>query len=405
VTGQANPNRSLAILFAFVFIDVLGFSLMLPLLPYYAREFGASTTVVGLLLGANALAQLLSAPILGRLSDRHGRKPMLILSLASTAVAFVVLGLAKSLLVLFLSRLLDGILGGSISLAQAYVTDVTDAKSRAKGLGLIGASFGLGFLFGPALGGWLSRGGDYSLPAFVAAGFSLLALLAVIVLLPESLSAERRQELRANPRTGFTLGALRSAMVRPCVGPLLWAQLIFSLAFAGFEATFALFADLRLGLDAQSTGYVLAYVGLLVVLVQGVGIRRLSDRLSDKQMVFGGSALLAATLLGWGISPSLPVLLVVLFPLSLGSGMLRVAVNSALTKSVYPEEVGGALGLSSSLGSLARVASPVVGGFLIGQVSTAAPGVVGAVLMAGLALYAYRRILFVPDLTCPAPEG
>jgi DHA1 family tetracycline resistance protein-like MFS transporter len=397
-------RRRLALLFAFVFVDVLGFSLILPLLPYYAATFAATPTIVGLLLGANAATQFIGAPIIGRLSDRYGRRPLLILSIAGTVAGFAMLGLANSLAMLFASRILDGFLGGDISLAQAYITDVTDEKNRARGLGLIGASFGLGFIFGPALGGTLSAGGNYNLPAFVAAGLSALNLLGVLLWLPESLPPERRTQRVGSPRTAFTARALWEALNRPCVGPLLSVRLFYGLAFTIFQTIFALFAQKRLALDAQATSYVLTYVGLLIVVIQGGGMGLLTKRFSDKQLIFGGTILMAFSLLGWALIPSLWLLLVILAPLALAGGVLNVGSNSALTKSVYPEEVGGVLGLSASLGSLTRVVSPVAGGFLLEAVGTAAPGIVGALLMAWLIAYTWRHVLFEPDLECPEPR-
>ncbi len=400
-----DSRRALTLLFFFVFVDVLGFSLILPLLPYYAATFGATAEEVGLLLGANALTQLLGAPILGRLSDRYGRKPMLLLSLAGTVVGFLMLGLARSLAMLFASRIVDGFLGGNISLAQAYISDVTEGKERTKRFGLIGASFGLGFIFGPALGGALAGGGDYALPALVAAGVATLNWLGVLIWLPESLPREERERRAQEPRAAFSLRVLWESLGLPCVGPLLQTQFFYSLAFALFETVFALFARERLRLDARTTSFVLTYVGILVVLVQGVGIRLLVRRFTDKQMVFGGSALLALSLLAWALTPSLGVLLIVLAPLALASGVLRVAINTALTRSVWPEEVGGTLGLSAALGSLTRVIAPTVGGFLIGRVGAPAPGVLGAVLMAWLVYYTWKKVLFVPDMACPLPRG
>ncbi len=396
-------RRRLALLFAFVFVDVLGFSLILPLLPYYAETFGATPTLVGLLLGANAAAQFIGAPIIGRLSDRYGRRPLLILSIAGTVVSFVILGLANSLEMLFASRILDGLLGGNVSLAQAYITDVTDDKNRARGLGLIGAAFGLGFIFGPALGGALSTGGNYSLPAFVAAGLSALNLLGVLIWLPESLPPERRAQMASHPRTAFTARALREALRRPCVGPLLQVTLFYGLAFTIFQTIFTLFAERRLSLDSRAVGYVFTYVGLLIVAIQGGGMGLLTKRFSEKHLIFGGTILLTFSLLAWALTPTLWLLLLVLAPLSLASGVLRVSINSALTKSVYPEEVGGTLGMSASLESLTRVVSPIVGGFLLDNLGTAAPGIAGALLMSLLIPFVWRRVLFVPDLVCPEP--
>ncbi len=398
-------NKKLWLIFLYVFVDVLGFSLILPLLPFYAQSFNASESVVGLLLATNAITQMIGSPIIGRLSDRYGRKPLLLVCLAGTVVGFLLLGWANALWMLFLSRIVDGFLGGNISLAQAYISDVTDGKNRAKGLGLIGASFGLAFIFGPALGGTLSAGGRYELPAFLAAGLSAFNLIAVLIWLPESLPPEQRRSVAASPRSEFSLRQLWEALHLPCVGPLLSVRLWYGLAFTMFETIFSLYAAKRLGLDAQATSYVLTYVGILVVLVQAGGIGQLIKRFSDKQLVFGASILLALSLLAWGLSPNLTVLLIVLAPLALSSGVVNVVSNSALTKSVYPEQVGGALGLSASLSSLARIISPIVAGFLMQKIGSFAPGVLGALIMGGVVWLVWQRILFVPDMSCPAPAN
>jgi DHA1 family tetracycline resistance protein-like MFS transporter len=397
-------RRELLLILLFVFVDVLGFSLILPLLPFYAETFSASPTLVGLLLSANALSQLIGAPVLGRLSDRYGRRPLLLVSIAGTVISFVMLGLARSFAMVFVSRITDGLLGGNISLAQAYITDVTDNRDRARGLGLIGAGFGLGFMIGPALGGRLSAGGNYSLPSFIAAGLAALNLIGVLLWLPESLPPERRAEQTSSPRTAFSARTLVEALARPCVGPLLIVRIVYGLAFTTFTSIFALFAQLRLALDAQATGYVLTFVGLLAAAVQGGGIGWLTKRLSDKRLVFGATALLALSLLAWAFTPTLWWLLVVLVPLAVSGGTLNVVVSSSLTKSVYPEEVGGTLGLAASWDSLTRVVAPIAGGFLLDRISPAAPGIAGALLLAGLIPFVWKRILFEPDLSCPPPR-
>lgn len=397
-------KRSLFLILVFVFIDVLGFSLILPLLPFYAADFNASSVVVGLLLSSNAVTQMIGSPILGRLSDRFGRKPLLLTSIGGTVLGFLILGWANSLAVLFLSRILDGLLGGNVSLAQAYITDTTTKEERSQGLGLVGAAFGLGFIFGPALGGVLSGGGNYALPAFAAAGLAALNLVGALIWLPESLPPEQRGAEAGEDRREFSFRALFSALQRPCVGPLLNVTLIYGLAFTIFETMFSLFAQKKLALTAQTTSYVLTYVGVLIVLVQGGGIRLLNDWFTDRQMIFGGAGILSAGLLGWAFSPSLGVLMAAMVPLALASGMLRVSVNSALTKSVYPSEVGGILGLSSSMSSFTRVISPLIGSFLLAEVSPAAPGVTGAVLMVGVGVYTWRRILGRPELDCDREE-
>ena len=396
-------NR-LATIFLIVFVDLVGFGMILPLLPFYAESFGASAEVVGLLATAYAAAQFVGAPVLGRLSDRFGRRPLLLVSVLGTAVGFVIMGLAGSLAVLFASRILAGLTGGNISVAQAYITDVTDAKNRTRGLGMIGAAFGLGFIIGPALGGALSAGG-YSLPAFVAAGLATLNLAAIAVILPESLTPERRAELARDRRPAFTPRALADALSRRTVGPLLHTRFFTGLAMATFQSTFALHAQFQLNLGAQQTGYVLAYVGVLAVVVQGWAIGRLSARLSDARLILSGVVLGAIGLLAWAFSPTWEVLLVALVPLAVSTGILNTILNSALTKAVLPVEIGGTLGLSSAVESLTRVIGPILGGVLLERVAAPAPGVVAAGLMALLVSYVARRLTTDLQTAQPASQS
>ena len=406
-------DKRLATIFAVVFVDLLGFSLILPLLPYYAEKYGATPAVVGLLVASYALAQLIGAPLLGRLSDRYGRRPILLISIAGTVLGFLLLGFAEPiaalfggsnaavLAVLFFSRILDGLTGGNLSVAQAYITDVTDVKNRAKALGLIGAAFGLGFIIGPVIGGVLSQWG-YALPAFVAAGLATANLIAVYFFLPESLTDAMRLAIANKPRAALSAKALWAALNRPRVGPLLHIRFFFGLASGMFQSIFALYALSKLGLDAKQTGYVLGYVGFLVVLVQGFLIGRLTARWSEKQLIFGSTILLTISFVGWAFTPSLAVLLIVLIPLSIGTGVMNTVISSALSKSVYPEEVGGTLGLSASLESFSRVIAPTLGGLLLGQVGPWAPGILSALIMGWLISFTYRRLIANPDPPLPA---
>ena len=402
-------NSRLLTIFLIVFVDLLGFSLILPLLPYYAEAYGATPVIVGLLVASYAAAQLVGAPLLGRLSDRIGRRPVLLVSVIGTFVGFLLLGFAApigkllaglfapqatNLLiigVLFLSRILDGLTGGNLTVAQAYISDVTDEQNRAKGLGLIGAAFGLGFIIGPAAGGALSQLG-YSTPAFVAASVSFLNLLGIFFLLPESLTSERRVAMTQNQRPAFTLKALVEALNRPDVGPLLHVRFFYGLAFATFQSIFALYAQ-AIGFNSQTTGYVLAYVGLLSVIVQGGLIGLLTRRFRENWLIITGLWLMAGSLLAWAFTAQLWLLLVVLIPLALSGGVLNTVIQSAISKSVSREEVGGILGITSSLEAATRVIAPSVGGYLLQQVGRWAPGVFSALLMAWSVTFAYRHII------------
>ncbi len=383
-------KRRLATIFAVVFVDVLGFGLILPLLPYYATRFGASALLIGILTASYPAAQIIGSPILGRLSDRFGRRPILMLSIAGTALSFVILGAASALWMLFAGRLLDGLTGGNFTVAQSYITDVTSAKDRARGLGLTGAAFGLGFIIGPALGGLLSQWG-YSVPAYVAACVATLNVLLVALFLPESLSEERRAELAAQPRGGVTLDRLLVALRRPLFGDALELRFFFGVAFATFQTMFSLWALKHLGLQPQAIGLLLAYVGVLSVIVQLVLIGPLTRRFSEGLLLVVTLAVAGVFFVVWGVSPNIPVLLVVLTPLCFAISIQNTVSQSVLSKTVSPSEVGGAFGLSSAVQNVGSIAAPIVGGAIIGGVGTWAPGLLAGIICVALVPFAWAK--------------
>jgi DHA1 family tetracycline resistance protein-like MFS transporter len=402
-------NTRLLTIFLIVFIDLLGFSLILPLLPYYAETYGATPIIVGLLVASYAAAQLIGAPLLGRLSDRIGRRPVLLLSVAGTAIGFLLLGFADPIgrfiaemvapeaanvfviAVLFLSRIIDGLTGGNITVAQAYITDVTDEQNRAKGLGLIGAAFGLGFIIGPAVGGALSKWG-YSLPAFVATAVSLLNLILIFFLLPESLSVEQRSAASQQRRPPFTIGALKQALTRPKVGPLLQVRFFFALAFATFQTIFALFAQ-SIGLNSQTTGFLLAYVGVISVVVQGGLIGPLTRRFRETALMVTGLWVMTGALFAWAFTDKLWQIIILILPLAVAGGVLNTVIQSSLTKSVTHQEVGGILGITGSLEAVTRVIAPLAGGYLLQNMGLWAPGIFSAALMVLAVILTYWRIV------------
>jgi MFS transporter, DHA1 family, tetracycline resistance protein len=383
-------NRQFFSVILVVFIDLLGFSLILPLLPYYAATFGATPFVTGLLVASYAAAQLVGAPILGRLSDRFGRRPVLLASVFGTAVGFLLLGFAASLWVLFISRIIDGLTGGNLSVAQAYIADVTEAKDRAKGLGMIGAAFGLGFIIGPAVGGFLSQWG-YHVPALAAAGLALANLVLIYFWLPESLPPEKRGEAMQQ-RPAVTLSALLAALRRPFTGPLLITRFVFGVAFAMLQTIFSLYALTKFGLSATQTGYILAYVGVVAVITQGFLVGRLTRSVREDVLILGCAALHGVSLVAWGWAPTVPILLIIVAPVAFSGGMLNTLLASTLTKAVDRTETGGILGLSTAIESSTRIIAPIAAGALIAQLGPWAPGLVGGMLMAGLVIYIWRTI-------------
>mgnify|MGYP001556439005 CR=1 FL=1 len=415
-------KASLFTVFMVVFIGLMGFSFFIPILPFLAMDYGANELVLGLLLASYALAQLVGAPILGRLSDQYGRRPILLISAFGTFVSLLMLAFAQSLTVLFLSRILDGLTGGNISVAQAYITDITDEQNRSKGLGLLGAAFGLGFIIGPALGGVLSGLGEtavnpaladsgmsllqqfdwkYTLPGLGAAFIGLINVIQIIFSLPESLTEERREELRESQlgkprRSVLSISAIWQATQRPHVGPLLNMRLFFGMAFSMFQSAFPLYAAVQLGLGATETAFVLTYVGLLAVVVQGYAVGKLSQRYSDKTLLMVSSVLMTVSLVAWGLSFNVPVLLVVLIPTTFAGGIFNTVINSALTKAADRREAGSILGIGASLESLTRVIAPILGNALI-AFGAWLPGVVGGVMTGVTSIYVYQRIFNVHD--------
>lgn len=377
----------LVVLFLTVFIDLLGFGIVLPLLPYYAESFGAGPLAVTLLSSCYSMMQFLFAPVWGRLSDRVGRRPVLILSLAGSSLSYLLFGLTGSLPMLFATRILAGICAANISTAQAYIADVTTPETRAKGMGMIGAAFGLGFIFGPAIGGTLSRYG-YSVPAFFAAGLSFFALTLALFRLPESL----RPGVVARGRM-FEPRRLRTALRYPGMGLLLVIFFCSVFAFANLEATFALFVEKasRFGYTARETGYLFAYMGVLMSLMQGGLIGRLARRFGERRLVVAGTLMLAAGMGVVPLAPGLGGLLGALALLAFGVGMNTPSLSSLISRSAGADEQGSVLGVSQSVSSLARILGPAWGGFVFERFGPASPyftaaGLMGATFLMSLML-------------------
>lgn len=384
-------KRNLGLVFFFVFIDLLGYSLILPLLPYYAEEFQATPFLVGLIGTINAIGQLIAAPVIGRLSDRYGRRPLLIFSISGTVLSFLILGFANTLFLLILSRFLDGVLGGNVALARAYITDVSDEEDRAKSLGLIGAAFGLGFIIGPVIGGTLAQFG-YHVPAFVAAGLAFINLVLVIWRLPESLSPEAREKQRNSPQTRFTLGLLIKEIRRPRVGVLLQVQLIYNLSFTLFTTSFALFSKTSLGFNAQTTAYLLTLVGVIQVIMQGFLIGKLTANFKERTLLMVSTVGLVLAFFLYAFTQNLAWMIVSLIPISVSAGLAGTLLTSQLSKAALKEDVGGTLGLAASTQTIAQIICPALGGLLIAEVGGWAVGGLSSLLMIGVVAMVFLRL-------------
>jgi len=362
-------NRSpLVVIFTTVFIDLVGFGIVIPVLPFYAEGtiFNATPRTVGLLFASYSIMQLIFSPILGTLSDKYGRRPVLLISIIGTGIGFLVLGFATTVFMLFLGRILDGITGGNISTAQAYIADVTTEENRAKGMGLIGAAFGIGFIFGPAIGGILSRWG-VNVPFLFAAALCFANAVLLYFRLPETVTADHPAKNRAGG--GRSLRHVINALKQPRLAFVLVIYFLFVVAFSIMTTSFSLYTMFRFGYDAQHTGYLFAYVGLIAVIIQGGLIGRLVKRFGELPLVIFGALCFAISLFAVPfVGPAaggLGALLLGGGVFSMGNSLATPALTSLASKSVGPEQQGTILGVTQSVASLARAVGPTLAAVLI----------------------------------------
>jgi MFS transporter, DHA1 family, tetracycline resistance protein len=365
----------LRIIVLIVLIDLLGFSLVMPLLAPFADHYGFREWQIGLLFSAYPVCQLVAGPILGRLSDRHGRRPLLIFSQAGTALSFLILGLSRDFRVMLLARMLDGASGGNILVAQAYVADVTAPEDRARGMGLIGMAFGLGFVLGPLLGGLLlsvplADEWRLRLPFLVAALFSTVAWLLVLFRLPEPRAA--KSSVRDQARVLSWRGLVDTLTV-PGVGWLILIGFLAVFAFAAFEGTFALYLRRRFLLDARAAAFAFAGIGFTSAAVQGGLIRRLVPRFGEGRLIIAGLALAIVGFAGLAVAARVPVLALAMVLLGVGQGLVGPSVSGLLSRITPMNEQGAVFGTLSSAQTLARMISYSTSNVLLGRVSAVAP--------------------------------
>jgi DHA1 family tetracycline resistance protein-like MFS transporter len=346
-------TRPLLIIFLTIFVNLVGFGIIIPLLPFYAVTFGASPLVIGLLFAVFSLCQLAAAPVLGDLSDRYGRRPVLVFSLAGTVVSFVMLALAHSVWMLFAARIVDGLSGGNISTARAYVADITEPKDRARAYGLIGAAFGLGFILGPALSGVLS-GVSYTAPIWAAATLTLVATVMAWLWLPETVH-------RARAGTGNPLAYVPALLQRPLLRRILAIDYLYWLAFAIFQTTLSLFTAQRFGFGPVQTGYMFAAFGLLGAVIQGGLIRPVVRRLGDKPTFLMGLGFGTLGLLAVAFAHSVGVFALALVPVAIGIGLGHPTMSSLVSQVARGDEQGRVQGAASAVESLGRTIGPIWG--------------------------------------------
>lgn len=384
-------KKPLVVIFQTVFLDLLGFGLVLPLLPLYAERFGATPFKVTAISASYSLMQFLFVPLWGRLSDRVGRRPILLISIAGGFVSYMLMGVTRSLTGLLIARILSGIAGANISAAQAVIADVTKPEERAKGMGLVGAAFGLGFIFGPFIGGTLSslpiawlpaslQPWRLSLPFFAAGLLSLVNWIFAYAWLQETRIPGPSSPGRARP--GVSWDSLHRALSHPRLGWLIGLSALSTLAFANMEATFVLWGERTLGMTGRQAGWMFAYIGVLMVAMQGGLIGWFTKRLGESRLVVLGTMSMSWGLLLAPLCKSYAPLMVVMGVLALGSGIAGPSLQSLISRKTDAQDQGGILGLAQSLSSLARVLGPLGAGYFFGRLGVAAPWLIGGSLMA-----------------------
>ena len=380
----------LLFLFAAVFVDMVGYGIVVPLLPFYAQQYAAGAALVGLLGSLYAATQLVSSPFLGGLSDRTGRRPVLLICLLGTSLAYLLLGLAGTLSLLVVAVALAGGAAGTLATAQAYIADSTPPEDRARGLGLIGAAFGLGLVGGPALGGLLSL---YSLgaPAFAAAALALCNVMFGFFILPESLPSEHRVPtpiLHLNP-----ISQLRSVLKMRGIRALLLVVFLLNLSFAGLLTNFPIFSNARFGWDATANAFFFAFVGVCAVLTQGVLLGRLQPRFGEERLLLGGLSLAALNLGLMALVPSGWMLYPVVGILAVGIGLTIPALTALISRSVSGREQGKVMGGQQGILSSTLILGPLIAGLAFDHLGVPAPYWVGSLLAALALLVAVAALL------------
>ncbi|MEP6862528.1 MAG: MFS transporter [Deltaproteobacteria bacterium] len=394
-----------------VLVDVLGFTIVIPLLALYAERFGASKLVATTIVSVYAICSLVSTPIIGKLSDRFGRKPLLLVSQAGTCVGFLVLGNATALWMVFVGRILDGITAGNLSTAQAYISDHTAPENRAKAFGVIGVAFGIGFMFGPWLGGWLGDRYNMHTPFLLSAALSFLSIICTWTLLPrekppQAATGDAKAVAPAGPAGRrpnlFDISIYTEYFRRHGLGAVYLQFFLFTFAFSCFTSGFALFAEARFGWSAHQTGYMFAYAGVLGIILQGGLIGRLVKKFGEIKLALAGFIAVVIGYVMMGFAYTLTMIVITATINSFGNGVLRPVLTSRITQLVGRHEQGVALGISGSLSSAAMTLAPPSGGlFLLHDSTMGWAFVAGGAALLGLIAAIQSGAAKVPPVSKP----
>ena len=394
------------ILFFIVVIDLIGFGIIIPLLPFYAEFFKASPATVGMIMATYSLAQFMAAPFWGWLSDRIGRRPVLLASLAGSAVAYSLLGFADTLWILFGARALGGLMAGNISAAFAYIADITTPENRAKGMGLIGAAFGLGFVIGPVIGGILAGSdpinADYKSPSLAAAGLSMSALILALLFLKESLPHEARNRLQSKSNKSY-LNQMRLSLSSPHLGFLISISFLTTVVFSGLEVSFPLWSHRQFGWGPEQNAYLFAFVGVLGALVQGGLVGLLSKRYGEVGLIIQGACTLCLGVILIPFAETITFLVIAMTIAGYGFSIISPAINSSISLKVGAGSQGMIMGMTRSAMTLARVVGPIIAGVLFAAFGKDWPFYAGAIIMAAVFLLVSLRKPLLTSARKPPP--
>jgi multidrug resistance protein len=380
--------RQLAVLIAVNFIDMLGFAIILPILPFYALDMNATPELIGWLIASFSIAQLIAAPLWGRLSDRAGRRPVLLISLSASAVAFLIFGMAQSLLVLFISRIVQGAGGGTTGVAQAYVSDTVGPNDRARALGWLSAATAGGIMIGPAIGSAATALGREA-PGFIAAGLCLLNVIAAWQWLPESRPAD------ATPRPRKPVWHAAWQVLRHPAGTanrLIWIYGVGMLSFSLLTSVLALWLEARFGVTELTIGYFFVYNGVLSLVMRSLLLGPVVDRLGEVGAMRLGTLLLAVGLLLYPLAPSIWALAVIIPLVPIGTALLFPSTTSLLSATSSASDLGTTMGVAQTFAGISRVIAPIVGTIAFQRLGIDAPFVISGIVVGGVGYVAWRYV-------------
>ena len=385
-------DKRLYVIFLIIFTEVLGFSIVLPLIPFMGLSLGLTPIQIGLIASVFSVCQLFASPITGKLSDRFGRKPLFILSQLSTLAGFLLLGFATTAILLIASRLIDGLLGSNMTVSQAYISDITEPQHRTRVYGYSSGVFGAGLIFGPVIGGVLSRI-NYSVPMFFAAGITLISIVLVVLFLSETIT-EKPDKLSLGFNDIVPINDAVRFVKSPQVRNSLFMFFIYNVGFQLFISNFSLLAETQLHVTADQVGFYMAWIGILRVVIQTFLIARILRALGESRILRTGIVAMIISMVGLALSADYLFVFVPLIFLAYGTGVSRPILTSKLTNSVTKRETATVLGVNNSLTSVAQILTPIAGGFIIQYLPSQTLPILSALFFSSLLLFLRNHVKF-----------